>query len=237
MGKDISVFLGLLCIGLWLITYVGIVWRGFQDKTFGMPVTALCANISWEFIYSFLYQPFTDYLHILSIAWFLFDIPIAWQCYYYGGKDFKNELIQKNFRFIFFFGLIVAFTLILNFFYEFNDFYGSYTGFSINFMFSVLFIAMLLRRDSIGGQSIYIAIFKWLGTFFAFFSTVFDTIGDLNKPVNLESLFAVIIEPQPYPFTTLVKCLYYFTFVFDIVYVVILYRKIKMEKIDLWSRF
>jgi hypothetical protein len=31
-------------------------------------------------------------------------------------------------------------------------------------MMSVLFIAMLVRRNNVEGQSMYIAIFKWLGT-------------------------------------------------------------------------
>ena len=31
-------------------------------------------------------------------------------------------------------------------------------------MMSILFIAMLVRRDNVDGQSMYIAIFKWLGT-------------------------------------------------------------------------
>lgn len=50
---DLALKLGL---GVsWTLAYMLIIKRRFQDKTFGMPLTALCANLSWEFIFSFLY--------------------------------------------------------------------------------------------------------------------------------------------------------------------------------------
>ena len=39
----------------WTLTYVPIIWRGFLDQTYGMPLAALCANLSWEFIFSFVH--------------------------------------------------------------------------------------------------------------------------------------------------------------------------------------
>jgi hypothetical protein len=38
----------------WTLVYLLIIRLGFRDKTYGMPITALCANISWEFIFSFM---------------------------------------------------------------------------------------------------------------------------------------------------------------------------------------
>ncbi|MCP3940709.1 MAG: hypothetical protein GY710_04410 [Desulfobacteraceae bacterium] len=38
----------------WILTYLMIIKRGFQDKSFGIPLWALSMNISWEFIYSFV---------------------------------------------------------------------------------------------------------------------------------------------------------------------------------------
>jgi hypothetical protein len=37
----------------WALAYVLIIRRGFLDETYGMPFVALCANVSWEFIFSF----------------------------------------------------------------------------------------------------------------------------------------------------------------------------------------
>jgi hypothetical protein len=231
MFKEIALFFGVLSCVFWLIAYVFIIVRGFKDKTFAMPITGLCANISWEFIYAFIYEPY-DYANTFSIGWFLLDIPIAWQCYVYGTKDFKNEFIRKKFRLIFFFTLVTAFTIVLTCFYEFKDFYGSYTGHGINLMFSILYVAMLLRRNSIDGQSLYIAVSRSLGTLFAFLGTAFDVMGDLNTPLNIYSILTI----QQYPYTPLIRVLYFFTFIIDIVYISLLYRKIKEAKINPWQR-
>jgi hypothetical protein len=39
----------------WTITYLLIIRRGFLDHTYGMPLIALCANLTWEFIFSFVF--------------------------------------------------------------------------------------------------------------------------------------------------------------------------------------
>ena len=49
--------------------------------------------------------------------------------------------------------------------YEFENYRGEiYSAFAQNLMMWVLLIAMLVRRNNMDGQSMYIAIFKWLGT-------------------------------------------------------------------------
>jgi hypothetical protein len=40
---------------LWTVTYLLIIRRGFLDHTYGMPLAALCANLSWEFVFSFVF--------------------------------------------------------------------------------------------------------------------------------------------------------------------------------------
>lgn len=231
MYKEIALVFGVVSCVFWLVAYVFIIVRGFKDKTFAMPITGLCANISWEFIYGFIYERY-DYANTFSIGWFLLDIPIAWQCYTYGAKDFKNEFIRKNFRLIFFFTLVTAFTIVLTCFYEFKDFYGSYTGHSINLMFSILYVAMLLRRDSIDGQSMYIVVSRSLGTLTTLLSTCFDVMGDLNTPLNIYSILTI----QQYPFSPLIRVLSFFTFIVDLVYIILLYQKIKEAKINPWQR-
>jgi hypothetical protein len=231
MYKQIALVFGVLSCVFWLIAYVFIIVRGFKDKAFAMPITGLCANISWELIYGFIYEPY-DYANTFSIAWFLLDIPIAWQCYAYGAKDFKDRLISENFRLIFFFNLVASFTIVYTCFYEFKDFYGSYTGHGNNLMFSILYIAMLLRRNSIDGQSMYIAVSRSLGTLFALLGTAFDVMGDLNTPLNIYSILTI----QQYPFSPLIRALYFFTFIIDLTYIILLYQKIKEVKINPWQR-
>jgi hypothetical protein len=42
--------------------------------------------------------------------------------------------------------------------------FSIYSAFAQNLMMSTLFITMLVRRNNVQGQAMYIAIFKWLGT-------------------------------------------------------------------------
>lgn len=153
-----------------------------------------------------------------------------------GGLQ-EDMIDESGIAIIFLSAIAIGFTIQLRFFYEFNDWYASYTGFGINMMMSILFIAMLLRRDSIDGQSLYIALFKWLGTLFALFSTAFDAYAELNIPIDFYKLLIETITHENYPFTPLVKILYYFTFMFDLIYIVLLYNKIKEANINPWARF
>ena len=36
----------------WSLAYFLIIRQGFKDRTYGMPLAALCANISWEAIFA-----------------------------------------------------------------------------------------------------------------------------------------------------------------------------------------
>ena len=62
-------------------------------------------------------------------------------------------------------GLIMAFAVQFAFRREFGTGRGaSYSAFSQNLLMSVLFIVMLARRGSRQGQSLTIAVNKWIGT-------------------------------------------------------------------------
>jgi len=226
-----------ICSGVfWVLTYAAIVWRGFKDRSFGMPIVALSANISWEAIYSFIYIPPGQLLHYSSIAWFLFDLPIALQCFLYGVNDFKSPFISKNFRIIFLAAIAICFTVILEVVYEFNDTRGVYTGFGQNLMMSILFVCMLIRRDDISGQSIYIAIFKFLGTLFAFLSLFFVLPASINVSSSIPATLTEIMFNNIYPLTSLIKVLYLVTLMFDVLYIVLLYRKFRKKEINPWTR-
>ncbi|AUB35390.1 hypothetical protein COO91_01268 [Nostoc flagelliforme CCNUN1] len=238
MNTNVVMSLGTTCAISWLVAYIGIIWRGFKDKSFGVPVTAISANISWEFIYAFVYEPFGDYLHVLTIPWLILDIPIAVQCFLYGPKDFDSPFIKKYFRILFPLAIAIAFPLVLMGFYEFHDPAGEYTGFGLNFMMSLLFIAMLLRRDSIYGQSIYIAISKWIATLFAYLATAVEALTNFEHPFpNFQTFIPDVISHQTYPLTPMINFMYLVTFFADILYIVLLYQKIKGMNINPWTRF
>ncbi|MCC5615582.1 hypothetical protein LC605_10965 [Nostoc sp. CHAB 5836] len=231
-----SEVLGLICDISWLFAYIAIIWRGFKDRSLAMPMVALCANIMWEGIYSFIYQPFSSYLHYSSIAWFLFDIPIAWQCFLYGEKDFPPTFTRNIFRITFFATLAICFAFIINVFPDLNDTEGVYTGFVINMVMSIVFVYMLLRRNNINGQSIYIALFKFIGTLFAFLNICYELPTAAMQPTNFPAIITELFSYHSYPLTPMIKISYPIIFIFDILYIILLYRKLREEKVNFWAR-
>src|SRR5690242_13024355 len=146
----------------WSLTYVLIIRKGFMDKTFGMPLAALCANISWEAIFSFFHPSSAPQLYI-NYAWFGLDTIVVYQFLRFGKKEFPN-LSASLLYIVFSFALVMAFCTVLFVTYEFNDWQGAYAAFGQNLMMSILFINMFLSRDDLRGQSLYVALFKMLGT-------------------------------------------------------------------------
>jgi hypothetical protein len=82
----------------------------------------------------------------------------------YGRKEFPKGL-ERFFVPWSLAAFVVAFLVIYVAHFEFEDFWGArYSAFAQNLLMSVLFIGMLVRRNNVEGQSMYIAIFKCLGT-------------------------------------------------------------------------
>jgi hypothetical protein len=196
----------------WTITYILIIRRGLIDKRYGMPMVALCANISWEFIFSFIFPHRPPQLYI-DYAWLFFDLGILIQFLLYGKKDFPKNLSSDFFLPSFILTLIMAFLAVLFISMEYEDYHGVYAAFGQNFMMSVLFVFLLLKRESSEGQSIYIAICKMIGTI---------------PPSTLFHLY--------YPDSYLLNFLYIAILTFDLVYLFLLYRTITFEKINPWKR-
>ena len=147
----------------WILTYIFILSKGYKDKTYGMPLFALCANISWEFIFSFVLphsppQLYVDYL------WFGLDVVIIFQFFKYHKKEFLNIQSLKLYA-VFIVALASAFSIILTGGIALGDTSGVYAAFGQNLLMSVLFVLMFFKRERVlRGQSIFIAVFKMLGT-------------------------------------------------------------------------
>ena len=205
----------LLKIGtgiFWSLAYFIIIWRGFKDRTYGMPMVALASNISWEFIFSFVYPHDPPQLYI-NIPWFFLDLVIVSQFLYFGPRVFAPP-IRKSLLYVFFaLSVWVSVLLISWLTVQFNNWTGSYAAFSSNLMMSILFVVMLRTRNDLSGQSIYVAIFKMVGTI-------------------LPSILFFARNPS----SLLMNSLYIFIFVFDVLYFIMLYAKHKELGIEPWRR-
>ena len=177
-----------------------------------MPILALCANISWEFIFSFVHPQSIPQVYV-NIIWFLFDVVILYQVLRFG-RAAVNELVPERYFYpAFILSLFSSFGIILSMTHEFNDWHGRYAAFGQNFVMSVLFILMLLRRNDVSGQSVYIAVFKMLGT-----------------------VLSSILFYMLYPLSYLLNFLYIAIFIFDWLYLILLYRKHQESGINPWKR-
>ena len=206
-------FTEIMMIGgvFWSATYLLIIRRGFKDKTYGMPMAALCANISWEAIFAFFTPHDPPQLYV-NYIWFSLDVIIVWQFLRYGKKEFPSLLKWKFFA-IFGLGLAVAVPMILAVNHELQDNIGAYAAFGQNLMMSILFVTMLINRKGLDGQSFYIGLFKMIGTGLS--SLAFYLYRPIAQDSNLLQLLFVAI------------------FVFDLIYTIGIYQKCKNQGISL----
>jgi hypothetical protein len=190
------------CGAFWTLTYVLIIRRGFLDETYGMPLVALCANISWESIFSFVH-PHGPVQRLVNIVWFSLDLIVLFQLLRYGPREF-TDLSKRTFYAIFGLALATSLCAVLVVTREFGDWDGAYSAFGQNLLMSVLFVAMLRARGAPRGQSVPIAVFKMLGTGLA--SAAFYLYSPLSEG------------------SVLLPFLYVATLVFDLIYVVAMVR-------------
>ena len=196
----------------WTIVYIDIINRGLRDKTYGMPFFALAFNIAWEFIYAFvIYQGFA-LQRAVNIVWFLLDGGVLYTYLRYGREEFA-EGYRKYFLPWSGVAIMMAFAVLYFSGREFPDVRGgTYSAFAQNLMMSVLFIAMLVRRGSVSGQSMYIAIFKWLGTLAP---TILLWVATGSRLVLVLGI----------------GC-----FLYDVIYIGMLYRKFVEAGMNPWTR-
>ncbi|MEP6989271.1 MAG: hypothetical protein ABI970_26965 [Chloroflexota bacterium] len=167
MPPQIGTILTLISGISWSLVYIELIRRGFKDKTYGMPLFALTFNLAWEFLFSLVFRNNGDVTlqTIINFIWGCFDIVIAYTYFRYGREEFSQHADAKWFAAWSVAAFAVSFAIIYFSAVEFGANWAPiYTAFAQNLMMSVLFIGMLTKRNDVGGQSIYIALFKWLGT-------------------------------------------------------------------------
>jgi hypothetical protein len=175
---------------LWTLTYLLIIRQGLLHRTYGMPLVALCANISWEFIFAFVY-PHDLPQRAVNVVWLSFDVVILIQLLLYGPREFAT-LPRRLFYAAFALALTTAFGAVLTVTLQFDDSDGAYSAFGQNLMMSILFVTMLYSRGSMRGQSVWIAVLKMGGTALASFSFYLFN-PDYDGSILLPFLYVAIL--------------------------------------------
>lgn len=146
---------------LWTLTYLLIIRQGFRDRTCGMPTAALCANVSWEILYSLVW-PQSAAQTAVNLTWLACDLVLIAQLFRFAPDehpDIPRPLLYGGFLL----GLATAFPVVFLICRDLNGGRGGYAAFGMNLMMSILFVARL-RRRSLRGQSLAIAVTKAAGS-------------------------------------------------------------------------
>lgn len=169
-----EIFLTILSGICWIFVYEECIRLGFKQKTCTMPLFALGLNLSWEFLCTFYDFVFLAHgplvgMNLLQVVvngiWVFLDIVILCTYIQFWKKEwivtFNGKLFYPWLGIV----LICCFALQIAFIYEFGFILAAqYSAFLQNLLMSVLFIALLVRRKSIKGQSLLLAVSKWIGT-------------------------------------------------------------------------
>ena len=222
----------------WVGAYIMIARRGFLDKSYGMPIAAMCTNIAWEFLFGLNVFPAcpvlweacpAQLLKYGSLVAALVDVLIVVTILKYGRKQIELPVMVKYFPFIVLGGILVAVTSlypVIDTLYTVNtvpppDYLaislqgGGFTGFGMAVTMGLFFIAMFYSRNSLEGQSFYIALFMALGNVLAYGFNYLVFAGDVPIVITVFAFWAII---------------------FNFVYVFLMYNKSKELGVDPWKR-
>ena len=150
----------------WTIVYIDSIRIGFRQKTYAMPLAALGLNLAWESTYAVHDLMTAESLQgLVNFVWALADLAIVYTFFAFGRAEFPRFVTRPMFTV---WGVLVfgaSFAVQWLFIAEFGvrD-AGRYSAFLQNLLMSGLFIAMLVARRGLRGQTLTIAIAKWLGT-------------------------------------------------------------------------
>jgi hypothetical protein len=222
----------------WLGAYIMIARRGFVDKTYGMPIAAMCTNIAWEFLFGLNIFPACPVLWtecpqtLLTVGSFgaaMLDVLIVITILKYGRQQFTLPVMVKYFPYIVLGGIFVAITSLYPViasmytvsvapppeFMAISLQGGGYTGFGMAVSMGLFFIAMFYSRNSLQGQTFYIALFMALGNVMAYLFNYLVFAGDVPIVITVFAFWAAV---------------------FNFTYVFLMYNKCRELGVNPWTR-
>nr|WGJ63583.1 terpene cyclase [Aspergillus striatus] len=97
----------ILGMGLgWVINYIGMVYRSFQEKTYGMAIIPLCCNIAWEIVYAVIYPSQSVAERGVFLAGLLINFAIIYAAIRFSPNEWAHApLVRDNLPWIFLVGI------------------------------------------------------------------------------------------------------------------------------------
>jgi hypothetical protein len=193
----------------WIWVYIVVIIDIVKYKFIGIPALAVCANIAWEFLWSFKFYTNMGALFEWGYrCWFVLDVFILYSLLRYGEVQFSNTLLKKNFRLIVIFASLAWVCGIYAFTAQYNDPIGAISAYLVNTNMSAIYILLILKFPHEKSLSITTAWLKMLGT-------------------ALTSVFCFWVFTHEYFMLTLASI----TFLLDIAYIYLV-TQLKKQAID-----
>lgn len=206
-----EMFLTLLSGICWCVVYEECIRLALKDKTYAMPFWALALNITWEGIYTYYdLRAGGSVQGIVNVLWFCLDVVILALYFKYGRKHHEADS-DALFYLWTILGIAAMFFVQLAYVKEFGlegRLSAQYSAFAQNLIMSIAFIHMLVKRGNTKGQSVLLAVAKWIGTLAP---TITMGIMSTNYVVLACGLLCTV---------------------YDLIYIALLYRAKKSEKLE-----
>jgi hypothetical protein len=150
----------------WVAAYVFIIRQCFKDKSYGLPLVAICMNLSWEFLASWVIPNPVPIWHFFDRVWFFVDLIIVYQLVRYGRRWQTIPEVREHFYAILVLTTVLSGIGLYTFYVQYHDLLGLVGAFMINLVMSVAFVFFYLARRHQGGAGLSLpaAWCKMLGT-------------------------------------------------------------------------
>lgn len=155
----------------WTLVYVEAIRLGLRQRTYAVPLAALGLNLAWEWIYAthMLVAGATgaagSVQAVVNVVWAVADLGIVYTFFRFGRREFPAFVTGWMFAGFGVLMILIGFLVQGIFILEFGwDRAPYYSAFLQNALMSGLFIAMFVSRGGARGQSLLLAVSKWLGT-------------------------------------------------------------------------
>ncbi|KAF5322812.1 hypothetical protein D9619_000375 [Psilocybe cf. subviscida] len=179
-------FLNGLCGVCWSAAYVLYVLQARKDESAGMPLPALMLNITWEFVYTFVYK-LNGIGRLIHFPWVFIDGLLVVETLRFGPKAWvaTSPIIAEYFVQIFCIGTLLALSAQWTFANQFSRRNASFwSAYVCQNVLSWGSLWMLASAGQAGGHSMAIWWFRFIGSFAA----------------NLRYLYRVNVWPGKYGF-------------------------------------
>jgi hypothetical protein len=201
--------IGLFTTGalLWILAYLVVIKYSFKQKTVLIPAIAVICNYGNEVGGAIFFVP--DMGKALVIAywgWLILDTFIVYKLLEFGSKQFTTPFFKNNFKRLVLTGLACSIPLSVLFMIQYDLPMGVLDAYIVNVVMSVAFISLLYVPD-FQEHSALLAWSKFLGT--GIISVMFST---------------------KYPDNYFLWAIYFVVAIFDIGFIILMYKNRNLIK-------